>query len=259
MGVERMSRFSGEVVVITGGAQGIGLAYAQAFASAGAKVLIADLVDPAPAVAELRSTQAEVEGFQMDITQAAETQACAAYALETFGRLDVLVNNAAFYGGLTLGPFENIDESDWDRSMNVNVKGVWLMSRAVTPTMRMQGSGRIINIASNVVFMGKPNFLHYVTSKGAVWALTNAMSRELAGTGITVNCVAPGYTTTPATRNMGTADEVDVLEQQILEAQSVKRLLTAEDMVGAVLYMASHEASMVTGQTLVIDGGVIVG
>lgn len=254
-----MSRFDGEVVVITGGAQGIGLAYARAFASAGAKVLIADIVDPTSAVAELRSANVEVEGFQMDLTHSQDTQACVAFALETFGRLDILVNNAAFYGGLTLGPFEDISESDWDRSMNVNVKGVWLMSRAVTPVMRLQESGRIINIASNVVFMGKANFLHYVTSKGAVWALTNAMSRELAGTGITVNCVAPGYTTTPATLNMGSADEVASLERQILEAQSVKRLLTAEDMVGAVLYLASNEASMVTGQTLIIDGGVIVG
>ncbi len=254
-----MNQFDEKVVIITGGAQGIGLAYARAFASAGAKVVIADLVATESVVAELQTVNSSVAGFQLDVTNTAETQACANFALDTFGRLDILVNNAAFYGGLTLGPFEEIHESDWDRSMNVNVKGVWMMSRAVTPVMRRQQSGRIINIASNVVFMGKPNFLHYVTSKGAVWALTNAMSRELAGTGITVNCVAPGYTTTPATRNMGSAEEVAELEQQILQAQSVKRLLTAEDLVGAVLYLASDEASMVTGQTLIVDGGVIVG
>ncbi len=254
-----MNQFDEKVVIITGGAQGIGLAYARAFASAGAKVVIADLVATESVVAELQTVNSSVTGFQLDVTNTAETQACANFASETFGRLDILVNNAAFYGGLTLAPFEEIHESDWDRSMNVNVKGVWLMSRAVTPVMRRQQSGRIVNIASNVVFMGKPNFLHYVTSKGAVWALTNAMSRELAGTGITVNCVAPGYTTTPATRNMGSAEEVAELEQQILQAQSVKRLLTAEDLVGAVLYLASDEASMVTGQTLIVDGGVIVG
>ncbi len=254
-----MNQFDEKVVIITGGAQGIGLAYARAFASAGAKVVIADLVATESVVAELQTVNSSVAGFQLDVTNTAETQACANFALDTFGRLDILVNNAAFYGGLTLAPFEEIHESDWDRSMNVNVKGVWMMSRAVTPVMRRQQSGRIINIASNVVFMGKPNFLHYVTSKGAVWALTNAMSRELAGTGITVNCVAPGYTTTPATRNMGSAEEVAELEQQILQAQSVKRLLTAEDLVGAVLYLASDEASMVTGQTLIVDGGVIVG
>ena len=254
-----MNEFDGKVVIVTGGAQGIGLAYARAFAYAGAKVVIADLVDSQSVVSELRSVSPSVAGFPLDITSVEQTQACANFALDTFGRLDILVNNAAFYGGLKLAPFEDIDESDWDRSMNVNVKGVWLMSRAVTPVMRSQGSGRIVNIASNVVFMGKPNFLHYVTSKGAVWALTSAMSRELAGTGITVNCVAPGYTTTPATRNMGSATEVAKLEEQILQAQSVKRLLTAEDLVGAVLYLASNEASMVTGQTLIVDGGVIVG
>lgn len=254
-----MNEFDGKVVIVTGGAQGIGLAYARAFASAGAKVVIADLVDSQSVVSELQSVSPSVAGFPLDITSVEQTQACANFALDTFGRLDILVNNAAFYGGLKLAPFEDIDESDWDRSMNVNVKGVWLMSRAVTPVMRSQGSGRIVNIASNVVFMGKPNFLHYVTSKGAVWALTSAMSRELAGTGITVNCVAPGYTTTPATRNMGSATEVAKLEEQILQAQSVKRLLTAEDLVGAVLYLASNEASMVTGQTLIVDGGVIVG
>lgn len=254
-----MNEFDEKVVIVTGGAQGIGLAYARAFASAGAKVVIADLVDSDAVVSELQSVSPSVAGFLVDITSAEQTQACANFALDTFGRLDILVNNAAFYGGLKLAPFEDIDESDWDRSMNVNVKGVWLMSRAVTPVMRSQGSGRIVNISSNVVFMGKPNFLHYVTSKGAVWALTSAMSRELAGTGITVNCVAPGYTTTPATRNMGSAHEVGELEEQILQAQSVKRLLNAEDLVGAVLYLASDEASMVTGQTLIVDGGVIVG
>jgi NAD(P)-dependent dehydrogenase (short-subunit alcohol dehydrogenase family) len=180
-------------------------------------------------------------------------------AVERFGGLDILVNNAAFYAGLSLAPFDEVDEADWDRSMSVNVKGPWLMCRAATPTMRASGHGRIINISSNVIFMGKPNFLHYVTSKGAVWAMTNALSRELAGTGITVNCVAPGYTITPATRNMGDDEEVAALEAQILSAQSVKRLLEATDMVGSVLYLASDGAAMVTGQTIVVDGGVIVG
>jgi len=244
-------------ILITGASQGIGLAYAQAFADDGANVVMADIRGAEQAAESLNS--GAVVGVTGDVTKPADAQAIVQAAMDRFGRLDVLVNNAAFYAGLNLANFEQITEADWDRSMNVNVKGVWLMCRAAAPPMRAQGWGRIINIASNVVFMGKPNFLHYVTSKGAVWALTNAMSRELAGSGITVNCVAPGYTITPATREMGTPDQVAELERQIIDAQSVKRLLEPEDMVGAVRYLASDDAAMVTGQTIIVDGGVIVG
>lgn len=244
-------------ILITGASQGIGLAYAQAFAQSGANVVMADIRGAEQAAAGLSSSS--VIGVTGDVTDAAQAQAIVQSAIDRFGRLDILVNNAAFYAGLNLANFEQISEADWDRSMNVNVKGVWLMCRAAAPQMRSQGWGRIINVASNVVFMGKPNFLHYVTSKGAVWALTNAMSRELAGTGITVNCVAPGYTITPATREMGTPEQVAELERQIIDAQSVKRLLEPEDMVGAVRYLASEDAAMVTGQTIIVDGGVIVG
>jgi len=244
-------------ILITGASQGIGLAYAQAFAQSGANVVMADIRGAEQAASGLSSSS--VIGVTGDVTDAAQAQAIVQSAIDRFGRLDILVNNAAFYAGLNLANFEQISEADWDRSMNVNVKGVWLMCRAAAPQMRSQGWGRIINVASNVVFMGKPNFLHYVTSKGAVWALTNAMSRELAGTGITVNCVAPGYTITPATREMGTPEQVAELERQIIDAQSVKRLLEPEDMVGAVRYLASEDAAMVTGQTIIVDGGVIVG
>ncbi|MBU6279460.1 MAG: glucose 1-dehydrogenase [Actinomycetales bacterium] len=244
-------------ILITGASQGIGLAYAQAFAQSGANVVMADIRGAEQAAAGLSSSS--VIGVTGDVTDAAQAQAIVQSAIDRFGRLDILVNNAAFYAGLNLANFEQISEADWDRSMNVNVKGVWLMCRVAAPQMRSQGWGRIINVASNVVFMGKPNFLHYVTSKGAVWALTNAMSRELAGTGITVNCVAPGYTITPATREMGTPEQVAELERQIIDAQSVKRLLEPEDMVGAVRYLASEDAAMVTGQTIIVDGGVIVG
>ncbi|MFM7145413.1 MAG: SDR family NAD(P)-dependent oxidoreductase, partial [Actinomycetales bacterium] len=157
-------------ILITGASQGIGLAYAQAFADAGHHVVMADIRGAEQAAESLNS--GSVIGVTGDVTKPADAQAIVQAALDRFGRLDVLVNNAAFYAGLNLANFEQITEADWDRSMNVNVKGVWLMCRAAAPPMRTQGWGRIINIASNVVFMGKPNFLHYVTSKGAVWALT---------------------------------------------------------------------------------------
>ena len=249
-----MSDLQSRVAIVTGGSQGIGLAYAKGLAARGATVVIADLRGAPEAAASIG-----VHGITVDVTDAAQVTQAVSQIHRNFSRIDILVNNAAFYGGLSLAGFEDISEADWDKSMAVNVKGVWLMSKTVAPIMRAQGSGRIINIASNVVFMGKPNFLHYVASKGAVWAMTNALSREMAGSSVTVNCVAPGYTITPATREMGTPEQVSQLESQIIDAQSVKRLLEPEDMVGAVLYLASDAAAMVTGQTIVVDGGVIVG
>lgn len=254
-----MTRMEGRVAIVTGAAQGIGRAYAEALSEAGAAVVAADMADTSDVVASIEATGGSAIGVAADVTSQADASATVDAALERFGRVDILVNNAAFYGGLSLAPFDEVDEADWDRAMAVNVKGSWLMCRAVATPMRSAGYGRIINISSNVIFMGKPNFLHYVASKGAVWAMTNALSRELAGTGITVNCVAPGYTITPATRNMGDAEQVAALEDQIIAAQSMKRLLEAGDIVGSVLYLASEDAGMVTGQTIVVDGGVIVG
>lgn len=252
-----MSEFGDTVVLVTGGSQGIGRAYVDAFLARGAKVAIFDINDPSGVVQELATDSAI--GFTVDVTDRALVDEAVQATINHFGQIDVVVNNAAYYEGLTFQPFDRIDDADWDRSMNVNVKGVWHICSAVATHMRTRDHGRIINISSNVVFMGKTNFLHYVTSKGAVWAMTNAMSREFAGTGVTVNCVAPGYTITPATRNMSSAETVAQLEREILAAQSVRRLLEAEDMVGAVLYLASPAAAMVTGQTITVDGGVIVG
>jgi NAD(P)-dependent dehydrogenase (short-subunit alcohol dehydrogenase family) len=249
----------GRVALVTGAAQGIGRAYAEALSRAGAAVVAADMADTSDVVASIEASGGSAIGVSADVTVQADGSAAVAAALDRFGSVDILVNNAAYYGGLSLAPFDEVDEADWDRAMAVNVKGSWLMCRAVAPSMCSAGYGRIINISSNVIFMGKPNFLHYVASKGAVWAMTNALSRELAGTGITVNCVAPGYTITPATRNMGDSEQVAALEDQIIGVQSMKRLLEAGDIVGSVLYLASDDASMVTGQTIVVDGGVIVG
>lgn len=254
-----MINLNGRVALVTGAGQGIGRAYAVGLAGAGASVVALDLGTCDETVAAVAAAGGIAIGVAADVTRLADLESAVATAVQRFGRLDILINNAAFYGGIKLAPFDEIDEAAFDRAMDVNVKGVWLACRAVAPVMRRQGYGRIVNIASNVVHMGKPNFIHYVASKGAVWALTNAMSRELAGTGITVNCIAPGYTITPATREMGTPEQVTQLEREIIDAQSVKRLLEPDDMVGAAIYFASEAASMVTGQTLVVDGGVIVG
>lgn len=245
------------VCIVTGAARGIGQSFARHFARLGARVVAADRQSCEQTVRHIRDGSGEAIGLFGDVTTAADSRAIVEAALKAFGRVDVLLNNAAFYGGLRIRGFEDIEEEEWDQVMSVNVKGVWQMCRAVAPHMRHLGSGRIINIASNVIFMGKPGFLHYVASKGAVWALTGALSRELAGSGITVNGLAPGYTITDATRSMASPEVVRDLETRILQSQSVKRLIEPSDLVGTAAFLASDESEFVTGQTITVDGGTI--
>jgi len=253
------NRFQGRVAIVTGAQRGLGAEFSLRLAAEGASVVCADIGSCENNVERLRSAGHNAVAAQGDVQTKAGCDGIVATALEAFGKIDVLVNNAALYGGISIDGFEAIDEAEWDRMMSVNVKGVWQMTRAAVPAMRKAGYGRIVNISSNVIFMGKPGFLHYVASKGAVWAMTGALSRELAGSGITVNAVAPGYTLTDATRSMSTPDVVAALEESILESQSVKRLIEPQDLAGGVLFLASEAAGMVTGQTITIDGGTITG
>ena len=245
------------VCIVTGAARGIGRELALHFAGLGARVVAADMLDCDPTVEEIGGRMGKAVGAGGDVTSADDAAAIVETALNAFGRVDVLLNNAALYGGIVIRGFEDIPEQEWDRVMSVNVKGVWQMCRAVAAPMRAQGGGRIVNISSNVIFMGKPGFLHYVASKGAVWALTGALSREFAGTGVTVNALAPGYTVTEATRSMADAETVSALEADIMRSQSVKRLIEPSDLVGTAAFLASDQAGMITGQTITVDGGTI--
>ncbi|MES1148305.1 MAG: SDR family oxidoreductase, partial [Bradyrhizobium guangdongense] len=161
-----------------------------------------------------------------------------------------LVNNAAIYAGLRRERFEDISERDWDRVMNVNVKGVWLMTKGVLPHLRARGGGAIVNISSATVMSGSPLWLHYVASKGAIIAMTRAMARELGDDRITVNAIAPGFTLTQAS-----LDLMDNAADYGVSRGALKRAADAGDMVGAALFFASPGASFVTGQTLIVDGG----
>lgn len=244
-------RLFGKVCLVTGAGRGIGAAYAARFIAEHAEVFGLDVCFPNQPPSE--------KSIVCDVTDRDAISAAVRGIVADAGRIDVVVNNAALYGSITLRPFTQIPEEEWEQCFAINVRGVWNVCCAVTPAMIEQRGGSIINISSNVVAMGKTGFLHYVASKGAVQAMTGALARELAGTGVRVNGIAPGYTITDATRGMSDPDTVKRLEAEILTAQSVKELIYPKDLLGAAVYFASDESRLVTGQTLIVDGGVIVG
>ena len=247
-------RLAGKVALVTGGAQGIGRAYAQRFLAEGALVAIADIVDTSAAVAMLGGT-ARVHGVAADVSSADSARAMAQATAERFGRIDVLVNNAAVFATLRPQPFDAIPEAEWDRVMAVNVKGIWNSVKAVVPFMRTHGGGRIINVASAIVPKGTALLLHYVTSKGAVVALTRALARELAPEGITVNAVAPGFILSDTVQ--ANPDIAGFQIEAIRAVRSIKRDAYPEDVVGTVAFLASDDSAFMSGQTLIVDGGSV--
>ena len=238
-----------KVAIVTGGGIGLGRAYCKALAGEGARVVVADIAhDAAQAVAK------EVSGLavRVDVTSADETAAMAARALEAYGAIDVLVNNAGMYTAIRKRPFTEIPLEEWDRCMAVNVKGVYLCCRAVYPQMKRQGRGKIINISSGTVLGGTPMFLHYVSSKAAVIGLTRALAREVGGDGINVNAITPGLTIADDNQRRLLSEEYLAPRRQ---ARAFKRDQYPEDLVGTVIFLASSASDFITGQTLNVDGG----
>ena len=187
-----MQKLKDRVAIITGSAQGIGAAYARAMAAEGARVAIADILDGTSLAKEIEAAGGRAMAVQVNVADETSVLAMAEAVNEHFGRIDILVNNAAVYASLQLKPFSEIDVAEWDKVMAVNVRGPFVCAKAVVPFMRGNGYGRIVNISSGTPFKGTPNLLHYVTSKGAILALTRALAREVGGDGICVNTLAPG-------------------------------------------------------------------
>jgi NAD(P)-dependent dehydrogenase (short-subunit alcohol dehydrogenase family) len=246
-------QLKGKVVIVTGGAQGIGRVYAERIADEGGAVVIADVVDPRPAVEAIQRKGGTALGLETDVTSESSTQQMVSQALERFGRIDGLVNNAGIYASLTLKPFEEISYEEWNRVLSVNVSGLFLCSRAVVPCMRKQGGGRIINISSGTPFKGTPLLLHYVTSKGAVIAFTRALAKELGDANILVNAVAPGFTLSDTVQK--NEQQMRLFREVSVSARTLKRDQRPEDIAGTVVFLLSDDSAFITGQTIVVDGG----
>lgn len=246
-----------KVVIVTGGAHGIGKAYCLGFAKAGARIVIAD-IDRAAAertVAEIgKNFGAPALALPTDVSDETSTKEMAARALERFGRIDVLINNAAVFSVVPMnrGRIETIEPGEWDRLMAVNLRGVFLCCRAVLPAMRQQKSGKIITIASGTVFAGAPGRIHYVTSKAATIGFTRTLAREVGDDNINVNCLAPGNTLSEE----NPTEQMVKFRESSVGLRSLKRIQMPDDVVGAMLFLASPLSDFITGQTINVDGGI---
>lgn len=245
---------SGRCAVVTGAARGLGRAYAEALAAAGAGIVAADRADCGDTVAAIEAKGGRAVGHRTDVTDAASVEAMAEAAVAAFGGIDILINNAALYASLTSAPFDRLDEAEWDACMAVNAKGIWLCCRAVVPSMKERGGGSVINISSLAATYGLPNALHYTASKAAVIGITRGLARELGRYWIRVNAIAPSAVMTEGTAEFF-GDKLERAAEVIRENQSLKQSLQPDDLVGAVLFLCSDSSRFVTGQTLMVDGG----
>lgn len=236
-------------ILITGAARGLGLAFAEHAAAAGARVVLADILEDAGRAAAARIGASFVP---LDLAAPASIEACVARAAEALGGLDGLVNNGAITssGGKAM---DELDTEVWDRVMTVNVRGTWLATRAALPHLRASGSGRVVNVASDTALWGAPRLLAYVASKGAVIAMTRSMARELGADAITVNAVAPGLTLVEATEYVPAERH-----RLYVDGRAINRAQLPADVCGAVTFLLSDAAAFITGQLLAVNGGFVM-
>jgi 3-oxoacyl-[acyl-carrier protein] reductase len=253
-----MALMDGKVVVVTGGGNGIGRAYCQGIAKEGGAVVIGDINGAAATGVAKAITESggKAVGVEVDVANSGSCKDMAKKALDSFGKIDGLINNAAIFMSVpvTKGGWQDIDEQEWDRVMAVNVKGLWLSSRAVVPVMQQRKQGSIVNISSNMAFNGGLTMMHYVTSKAAVVGFSRVLARELGADNIRVNTLAPG-----ATMSEEKATEQALKNyQRSASTRILKRIEQPEDLVGTALYLLSDLSTFVTGQTILVNGGAVL-
>lgn len=247
--------FNDEVIIVTGAARAIGRTIAETLADRGALVVSVDLEPSDETVAGIRAAGGQADAVQADVTDEAAVRAAFATIAERYGRIDGLVNNAGLYAALGRRPFWELDVQEWEKVNAVNVRSVFLCCKTAVPHLRASTNGRIVNISSNAVVFGMPNMLHYVASKAAVIGMTRSMARELGPLGITVNAVGPGLVTTEITRQTLTEE----FRQHVADGQCIPTPIEPTDVAGAVAYLCSPQARLVTGQTLLVNGGAAMG
>jgi NAD(P)-dependent dehydrogenase (short-subunit alcohol dehydrogenase family) len=250
------ANLEGKVAIITGAARGLGKEYAERLALEGAAVVVGDVRDCGETVAAIEGAGGRAVGVTLDVADATSCEAAAKAAEDNFGQIDVLVNNAALYGGLKGGRFESLDPDEWDQCMAVNVTGMWNCCKAVVGSMRRVGGGSIINISSLAAVYGLPFALHYAVSKAAVIGMTRSLARELGKDWIRVNAIAPSAVMTEGTEEFFGAN-LDKAKEVIANGQTLQRNLETADLAGTVIYLADDASKFVTGQTIMVDGGTV--
>jgi NAD(P)-dependent dehydrogenase (short-subunit alcohol dehydrogenase family) len=251
-----LARLDNRIVIVTGGARGIGAAFTRAIAAEGAMAIVADVLDGAGVVSEVEAAGGRAEFHKVDVADEAAVQGFVAEVLARHERIDGLVNNAAIFANLKPKRFFDIDVAEFDKVMDVNVRGPFLLAKAVAPAMIAQKGGKIINIASGTVFKGHVGITHYVTSKGAIVALTRCLARELGGDNINVNAIAPGLTMSDGV--LSNPDMLGAPAEATKGSRALKREQRPEDLTGSLIYLLSSDSDFVTGHTVVVDGGSVM-
>jgi len=250
-------RLKDRVAIVTGAGRGLGRAYSLKLAEEGAKVVVADIdmENANKVVREIEDAGGKGLAQKVDVSSEIETRDLAKAAIDNFGRIDILVNNAAYMAECSYKPFSGYTEEEWERCFAVNVKGPWLCSKAVIPNMMKNGKGKIINISSGTIFAGQPMLLPYVASKGAVHIMTRCMARELGDFYINVNCISPGYI--PETEGIQSIlGAPPGMDETITSMQCIQRQQTPDDLVGTLIFLASDDSDFITGQLIEVDGGL---